>query len=298
MALLFELAKKMEMSTHEGLPSEDAKGNSELSCQGSSPKKLELTPSRSNSVVEKVNGLGSSSALGGSEFSEPEWEPDVNLVWTTRQVTEELWRSWSGNDIDLGEVKPSNSGENEEQNEEQNEEDLSDLPPPPPPPPLPPPPENVDMFSLSTALGFCPDGDFTTMNTAGAFTPTMWPYAPFGFCASPDFYGTFAAYDHVNDAAAGKPHYWHESTFNSFKKGPRHKHESLIDLAVARRHLEQQLQLSEKQGEQSSQRAEQPQRQEQPCEKQPNFCTFCGGKFQPSSKFCMFCGSAVSLSAC
>jgi len=244
MAMLLELARNLEASAGD------------VALTGSSQKSLELTTSR-RALVEKVDG-SDPSALKASEFSEPEWEPDVNLAWGTRQVTEELWRTWNGNVPDI------------------DSEALDDLPPPPPPPPLPPPPGKfdvgADVLSLSSGLGMC-QGDAFIADTTGQLLPAMWPVAPMGFYAPcPELYGVGAPYDQVNR---------HDSTSSTFGRESRQKQESLIDLAAARQHIQKQLQ--------------QHQSSEKP---QPNFCTFCGGKFQPSSSFCIFCGAATSLSAC
>jgi hypothetical protein len=266
--MLLELARNLEAATGDGSPSRKP----DVALTGSSPKSLELTTSR-RALVEKVDG-SDSSAVKASEFSEPEWEPDVNLAWGTRQVTEELWRTWNGNDPDI------------------DSDTLDDLPPPPPPPPLPPPPGKfivgADVLSLSSGLGLCQGEAFTADNT-GQLLPAMWPVAPMGFYAPcPELYGVGAPYDQVNR---------HDSTSSTFGRESRQKQESLIDLAAARQHIEQQLQQHWLQpSDQLWQQRDHPQ---QSCEKtQPSFCTFCGGKFQPSSKFCIFCGAAASLSAC
>jgi len=255
MAMLLELARNLEASVGDGSPSRKP----DVALTGSSPKSLELTTSR-RALVGKVDG-SDSSALKASEFSEPEWEPDVNLAWTTRQVTEELWRTWNGNDAAI------------------DSEALDDLPPPPPPPPLPPPPGKfdvgADVLSLSSGLGLCQDDAFIA-DTTGQLLPAMWPVAPMGFYAPcPELYGAGAPYDQVNRSSTSGREF-------------RQKQESLIDLAAARQHIEKQLQ----------QHYLQPSPQQSSEKTQPNFCTFCGGKFQPSSNFCMFCGAAASLSVC
>jgi hypothetical protein len=281
--MLFELARSLEKSA----------GDRQSDFSGSKPKNVGLSPTKS-SLAEKVDGSGFQGALKNNESSEPEWEPDINninLAWETRQVTEELWRTWNGK-----ESSPI-SGRVAEETSKEGEDDTSDLyddlPPPPPPPPLPPPPGKLDVVAdpevLSLASGLPWQGEAFNMYSTGPIVAPMWPVPPVGFYASPEFFGIGTMYNQVNEAVT-QPRYWHESSFNTFGRESRRKQESLIDLAAARQHIEQHLQQQQK--------CPPPAAVEQSDQKQPKFCTFCGGKFQPSSKFCIYCGAAAELSAC